>query len=41
MDAQEDGSPQVMLGDFNTGPAGLNVEAEYPDNYAIIEVDDW
>ena len=41
MDAQEDGSPQVMLGDFNTGPAGLNVEAEYPENYAIIEADDW
>ena len=41
MEVQEDGSPQVMLGDWNTGPVGPNSEGEYPENYAVIEADGW
>ena len=36
MNDQENGQPQIMLGDFNTGPDGPSVGAEYGDNYALI-----
>ena len=41
MHDQENGSPQVMLGDFNTGPDGLNVESEYQNNYDLIKLAGW
>ena len=37
MHEKENGSPQVMLGDWNTGPEGHDdVEAEFPANYDMI-----
>ena len=36
MNDQENGQPQIMLGDFNTGPDGPNVGAEYAANYELI-----
>ena len=36
MNEQDNGSPQVILGDFNSGPDGPNVEAEFGDNYDLI-----
>ena len=41
MHEQENGSQQVMLGDWNTGPEGLNVVAEYPENYNLIKLSGW
>ena len=41
MHEQENGSQQVMLGDWNTGPEGTDVVAEFPDNYNLIKQDGW
>ena len=41
MHEKENGSPQVMLGDWNTGPEGLDVEAEFQDNYDLILLAGW
>ena len=37
MDERNDGKPQVMLGDFNTGPDGDSIFGEFPDNFQVIE----
>ena len=41
MHEKENGSVQVMLGDWNTGWQGENVEPEYPNNYDLIIQDGW
>ena len=41
MHEQENGSQQVMLGDWNAGPEGDDVVAEFPDNYNLIKQDGW
>lgn len=44
MAAQEDGRPQVMLGDWNCGPDGgpdSEARAEFPENYALVRADGW
>ena len=39
MNERNNGGPQVMLGDFNTGPDGDNILAEFGENYALIEAE--
>ena len=41
MHERANGSPQVLLGDWNTGPEGDDVEAEFPLNYGTIKQDGW
>ena len=36
MNDQENGQPQIMLGDFNTGPDAPRVDAEFGVNYELI-----
>ena len=41
MDDKENGQTQIMLGDFNTGPDGPSVDAEYGENYELIPEAGW
>lgn len=38
LDTKKDGSPQVIIGDFNVGPniPDQNIAAEFPENYQVI-----
>ena len=39
MNERNNGGPQVMLGDFNCGPDGEKIFAEFGDNYTLFEAD--
>ena len=43
MNSKNNGSPQVMLGDFNVGPSipEAGIEGEYEENFTTILVDGW
>lgn len=36
MNDKENGQPQVILGDFNAGPDGPSIVAEFGENYDLI-----